>query len=169
MKRILLLSLLSLPLLVAQSTTPLQPANPFVNQFVGAGIGYDQNAAPQQIFGGMVYAKLLSAAAGTYSYTTVSETSINLHPKFAVQTSTQTGGCVYLTSFSSWNVFTCAQVGIALSGGTAGPAAAGTILAMKPLGTKGWQVALAGGPSYAGSSGGSVSYPIGVIFGFGSK
>lgn len=146
--------------------TPVSPANPFVNQFVGAGIGYSQQAT-QGIFGGVVYGKLLSTAAGTYSYTTIVDTQVSIKPKFSVQTSTQTGGCVYTTSLAGFNIYTCAQVGVALAGGTTGPAAAGTMLAMKPIGKSGWQLGLTAGPSYSGASGGGVTYPFGAIIGWG--
>jgi hypothetical protein len=155
----------------APAATPVvasvSPINPFVSQFVGAGIGYSQAAAPQQLMGGVVYGKLLSAAAGTYSYTTISETQVHISPAFSVQTQTQTGGCVYTTSFAKFDIFTCAQVGVALAGGTTGVGAAGTFLAMRPIGTNGWQLGLVGGPSYSGAAGGGVSYPVGMIVGWG--
>ena len=170
MKRLLLLAtILAIPCFAQSSTvaTAVVPATPFVNQLVGAGVGYSQQSSPQDIFGGVVYAKLLSAAAGTYSYTSITDTSVSIKPKFSVQTTTQTGGCVYTTKFGGWNVFTCAQVGIALASGTTGVGATGTIIAQKPIGAKGWQLLLAGGPAYSGAAGGGVSYPIGVIVGWG--
>lgn len=156
MSKLFLLSVfLALPL-AAQTALP--------DQFVAAGGQYDQSSSPSAN-GFVAYAKLADKASGLYSYTRILETSVNLKPKFAVQTQTETGVCVFTKTFGVFDVFTCATGGIAAAGGSTGASASGSILITKQLG-RGWTIGFAGGPSYSGVID-KVTYPVGIIFGWG--
>lgn len=141
-----------------------QPNQAFADQQVGASVQYDQ-ASSTPITGSVFYAKLTDRNLGIYSYTRIVETAVNLKPQFSVQTQTETGFCLYTAKFGAFDMFTCGTGGIAAAGGSTGPSGSGTVLVTKAIG-KGWSVGVAGGPSYSGATG-KVSYPVGLVFGWG--
>lgn len=156
MKLALLSIFLAIPL-AAQTVTG------FPDQVIVAGASFNQQSAPQ-LSGFFAYAKLASAS-GIYSYTRISETSVQLKPSIAVQTQTETGLCIYTHTFGAFKLFSCATGGLSAAGGSAGGSATGTLLATKDIG-KGWSIGLAAGPSWSGVTG-VVSYPVGLIIGWG--
>lgn len=139
-------------------------APPLHDQEVGVTIDYDQ-ASDAPVSGSAFYAKLTNVSLGLYSYTRIRETSINLRPKLAVQTQTETGFCLYTLKFGAFNVFTCGTGGISTAGDKTGISGGGNLLISKPIGN-GWSVGLSAGPSFSGASG-KVTYPVGLILSWG--
>lgn len=165
-------------LLAALSAFPLaaQSTQPFADQVVFGGLQYNQNSAPQfQGFAG--YAKLVDGTAGIYSYTRFVESSVKLKPQFAVQTQTETGFCAVTDKWGSLDVFAifnrlgfthvfaCATGGIAAAASSVGASGSGTLLLERDM-AKGWKIGIAASPSYSAVTG-KVSYPIGIVFGWG--
>ncbi len=146
------------------ASAQVAPNQPFPDQFVSAGISYDQASVPA-VSGFVAYAKLADKAHGAYSYTLIRETSIKLKPTATVETQTETGACLYTTKFGAFDVFSCGTGGLATGGGNTGFSASGTLLITKAL-SKGWTIGVAGGPSYSGVAA-KVSYPISLVFGWG--
>jgi hypothetical protein len=87
-----------------------------VSDFVGAGLGYNQYAAPN-VSGHVAYAHLLDAGGKTYSYTVIDASSASRTP-FRVQTSTSTGVAQYLKTVGKFDVYGLAAAGVSV-GGTA--------------------------------------------------
>lgn len=141
-----------------------QPNQPFADQTVGATIQYDQ-ASSTPVTGSVFYAKLTNRDLGVYSFTRIVETAVNLKPRFSVQTQTETGFCIFTTKFGAFDVFTCGTGGLSAAGGNTGASGSGTVLVTKAIG-RGWNIGVAGGPSYSGATG-KVSYPVGLVFGWG--
>jgi hypothetical protein len=161
---------------VALPATPGQSVADLPNQAVFGGLQYNQSSSPQsQGFAG--YAKLVDASAGVYSYTRFVETSVKLKPQLAIQTQTETGICSVTSAWGGFDIFSplksigfdhvfaCATGGIAAAGGSVGASGSGTLLAMKAL-QKGWTIGIGVSPSYSSVTG-RVSYPVGLVIGWG--
>lgn len=156
--------LMSLMLLAAPAFAQVQPNTPFPDQAVGITTQYDQ-ASTTPLTGGVFYAKLTSRDKGILWYTLIKETAVDLKPKFAVQTQTETGVCVYTIKFAFFDVFTCGTGGIATAADNTGLSGTGQLLILKGF-KNGLAVGVSGGPTYSGAQG-KVTYPVGIVFGWG--
>lgn len=134
------------------------------NQVVFVTTQWDQASTPA-FTGGVGYAKLLGS--NVYSYTHVRETVITFGSKPAIQTQTETGACAFTFNFASIGIYSCGTAGIATAGSSTGLSASGQVLATKPVGSKGFFIGGYGGPTYSGVLG-KVSFPVGLVVGFGS-
>lgn len=159
MKTLLFAVLLTLPIF-GQVTS----SSAFPDQVISAGIAYNQQSSPN-VAGFVAYGKLINRNQGVYEYTKINETSIQIKPKLAVQTQTETGLCAYIHSIGVFDVFGCATGGLATAADNAGISGSGNLLVTKSL-PKGWFVGMTGGPSYSGVTN-TVAYNISLVFGWG--
>jgi hypothetical protein len=109
MRKLLTLSLLILALALS---CPAQTATPLPDQWAGAGVFFNQYAAPQ-INGTLAYAKRVMGG-GTYSFTAVNFLSYSTNP-FRVMTSTETGIAQHLTTFGPFEVQVLGTLGPAFA------------------------------------------------------
>lgn len=135
------------------------------NQVVFVSTQWDQASTPA-FTGGVGYAKLV--AGNVYSYTHIRETALTFGAKPTIQTQTETGACAYTFNFAAISVYGCGSAGLATAGSSTGFSTTGQVLATKAIGTKGFFVGGYGGPSYSGVAG-RVTFPVGIVFGFGTR
>ena len=157
----LLMFLLAVSSLFGQQTLP--------DQFVGGGVHYNQQSSPN-LSGFVGYAKKINADRGIYSYTLIRETSLTLKPKAQLQTSTETGAAWHVGKFGAFELFALGTGGIAAAGGVQGTntgfAGSGGALAVKQL-SGGWFIGASAWAAYSSIPGAGVSYPVGLVLGWG--
>jgi hypothetical protein len=124
-----------------QPVPPVAVPAPTANlpeDFVAAGVGWNQYAIPQ-INGWASYARRISS--GMYSFTTYDVTSIRTRP-FTAQTSTRTGIAMWLRSIGPVQIFGLGDAGAAISGSNIGGAFSGGGVIGIPLGGSGFRLVL---------------------------
>jgi hypothetical protein len=137
MRKWLLLLLLTGALVAQTVTLPTIKVPVLPEDFVAAGLAWNQYASPQ-INGWTTYARSIKASAGLYSFTTYDITSVKANP-FTIQTSARTGAALYLRSIGPIHIFGLGDVGMAASGQSIGSAFSGGGVVAVQLG-KGWTV-----------------------------
>lgn len=107
-------------------------------QFVAAGVSWNQFASPQ-INGLLVYAKrLTSNNFPTYSYSAVNLLSVSRSP-FRLLTTVETGVAQHLTTFGPFRIYGVGMAGLAAADTNSGYVVSGGGLALAGIG-KGWRV-----------------------------
>lgn len=112
----------------------------YPQQWAGAGLGWNQYAAPQ-INGLAAYARQLAGGEHpTYSFTLLNVASVSMRP-FRVMTSEETGIAQHALRFGRFDVYGLGTAGISQAGAADGSSAGfvfgGGGLAMAPIG-RGW-------------------------------
>ncbi len=158
MKKLFCILVMSVVGAFAQSPAPYVVPD----QAVVIGGQYDQASTPAAT-GFVAYAHKVTD--NSLSYTKISETSITIAKKLAIETKTETGICVYTAPFASFRVFTCGTAGVSTVNGSVGFSGGGNLLAVRAVGSKGWFVGATAGPSYSAVVG-KVTYPVGFLVGY---
>jgi hypothetical protein len=99
--------------------TPTDLSGSLSQQWAGAGVSYNQFAAPQ-LNAFVAYAhRILTGAHPTYSFSAVNFVSAQTRP-FRVLTTTETGVAQHVIRFGRFDVFGVGTLGLAAAGSTEG-------------------------------------------------
>jgi hypothetical protein len=116
LKYILILLTVSI---LAAAQTPTDLGRSLSQQWAGAGLSYNQFAAPQ-LNGFVVYARrIVSGTHPTYSFSAIDFVSVRVQP-FQVATTTETGVAQHVIRFGKFDVFGIGTLGLAAAGTTNG-------------------------------------------------